>query len=217
MARRTTIPAHMDPDTIYRQLFASLPEGRKFERVLDWGAGHGAGLRTWMEAHPESEGHGIDLSAPCLIFAWKKAEERGLTPVLSQQDVACLDYPDNHFDLIFFVFMLHEIPPGPTPAILREVHRVLKPGGLFFGAEFRPPPAAGAFSHAMMVHSQWCNNEVYTPAYLKFPYIETARDIGFSRAEVKTFDRLARPQAPPPAGQEPAPVYAEFVLFDFEK
>jgi ubiquinone/menaquinone biosynthesis C-methylase UbiE len=217
VARRTTIPAHMDPDTIYRQLFASLPEGRKFERVLDWGAGHGAGLRTWMEAHPESEGHGIDLSAPCLIFAWKKAEERGLTPVLSQQDVACLDYPDNHFDLIFFVFMLHEIPPGPTPAILREVHRVLKPGGLFFGAEFRPPPAAGAFSHAMMVHSQWCNNEVYTPAYLKFPYIETARDIGFSRAEVKTFDRLARPQAPPPAGQEPAPVYAEFVLFDFEK
>jgi ubiquinone/menaquinone biosynthesis C-methylase UbiE len=217
VARRTTIPAHMDPDTIYRQLFASLPQGRRFERVLDWGTGHGAGLHTWLEAHPDSEGHGIDLSAPCLTFAWKKAEERGLTPVLSQQDVAGLDYPDDHFDLIFFVFMLHEIPPGPTPAILREVHRVLRPGGLFFGAEFRPPPRSGVFSQTMLVHSQWCNNEVYTPAYLRFPYVETAREIGFSRAEVRPFDRLARPQPAAPQGQEPVPAYAEFVLFDFEK
>jgi hypothetical protein len=69
----------------------------------------------------------------------------------------------------------------------------------------------------MLVHSQWCNNEVYTPAYLRFPYVETAREIGFSRAEVRPFDRLARPQPAAPQGQEPVPAYAEFVLFDFEK
>ena len=217
VARRTTIPGHMDPNTIYRQLFASLPQGRNFDRVLDWGTGHGAGLHSWMEANPGSEAHGVDLSAPCLAFSWKKAEERGLAPMLSQQDIAHLDYPDNHFDLIFFVFMLHEIPPGPTPGILREVYRVLKPGGLFFGAEFRPLPVVDAFEHAMIVNSQWCNNEVFSPAFFKFPFIETAREIGFSRAEIYRFDRLTNPPATSSPEIDRAPPFSEPILFDFEK
>jgi hypothetical protein len=94
---------------------------------------------------------------------------------------------------------------------------VLKPGGLFVGAEFRPPLGSGPFAQAMMVHSQWCNNEVYTPAYLKFPYVDAAVDIGFTRAEIRTFDRLARPQPAPRLGEEPTPVYSEFILFEFEK
>jgi ubiquinone/menaquinone biosynthesis C-methylase UbiE len=217
VARRTTIAAHMDPNMIYRQLFDNLPRDRTYDRVLDWGLGHGSGLLTWMEMHPESEAHGVDLSAPCLSFAWNKAEEKGLEPTLSQQDVAHLDYPDNHFDLIFFVFMLHEIPPGPTPAILREVYRVLKPGGRFMGIEFRPVPGAGPFERAMLVHSQWCNNEVFSPAFFKFPLVETAREIGFSNAEIRPLHKTAQSVSAEPGRVTAAPPYAQFVVIDLEK
>ena len=132
IGRRTTVPAHADPNGIYRILFDALPQ-QSYARVLDWGTGHGAALITWQQRHPESECHGVDLSAPCLMLAHRRAVEQGYTFHLSQQDLEHLDYPDNHFDLIFFNFLLHELPPAHTPALLREAARALKPGGLFAG------------------------------------------------------------------------------------
>ena len=107
---------------------ASSGRGWRFAKVLDWGTGHGAALLTWQSLHPESECHGVDLSAPCLKLANQRAREQGVTLYLSQQDLEHLDYPEGSFDLIFFNFMLHELPPANTPALLREACRVLKPG-----------------------------------------------------------------------------------------
>jgi ubiquinone/menaquinone biosynthesis C-methylase UbiE len=190
IGRRTTVPAHADPNGIYRILFEALPQ-RPYARVLDWGCGHGAGLITWQQRHPDSECHGVDLSAPCLTLAHRRAREQGMTLYLSQQDLEHLDYPDEYFDLIFFNFMLHELPPAHTPALLREAARVLKPGGLFAGHEFHLRPG-DAFQNVLQRSHAWTNNETYSTAWYDTPIADWARQAGFSDAHVSPFERLTR-------------------------
>lgn len=198
IGRRTTVPAHVDPNGIYRLLFEALPQ-RDYARVLDWGVGHGAALITWQQMHPRSECHGADLSAPCLRVANQRAQELGLTLHLSQQDIAHLDYPDNHFDLIFYNFMLHELPATEIEALLREAHRVLRAGGIMAGHEFHLRPD-DAFQNAIQRAQAWLNNEPYSSAWFATPIAEVARHAGFSSADITPFERLNR-SVPGPGGK----------------
>lgn len=178
-------------DDMYRLIFSYLPPDRKYARVLDWGTGHGGGLLTWHEGHPESELHGVDLSAPCLKIAHARAREHGVDAIFSQQDIEHLDYPDNHFDAIFFLFMLHELGPGHMTDLFREVRRVLKPGGVFLGMELayvKDDP----FQHAIKDQMSWANNEVFETAVLEMDMAATFRAAGFTQIDIRPFDRMIR-------------------------
>jgi ubiquinone/menaquinone biosynthesis C-methylase UbiE len=216
IGRRTTVPSHADPNGIYRLLFDAIAQhvpGRDFARVLDWGTGHGAALITWQQLHPASECHGVDLSAPCLKLANLRAREHGQRLFLSQQDLEHLDYPDNHFDLIFFNFMLHELPPAHTPALLREACRVLKPGGLFAGHEFHLRPG-DLFQNVLQRSHALTNNETYSTPWYETPIETVARDAGFSRTTQRPFERLNRSVQRP--GRKPINVNF-WNLYVFEK
>jgi SAM-dependent methyltransferase len=188
LARRTTIAAHSDPNDIYRLIFSYLPKDAKTDRVLDWGVAHGDGALTWLESHPHSEVHGVDLSAPCLKYAHAKARARGVKLHLSQQDLEHLDYPDDHFDVAFFCFMLHEIPPGPTEALLREARRVLKPGGVFLGMELGT--TEDPFQTAVQEGNCWLNNEPFMVACTHAPYAAIFKQAGFSQVHVGPFGKF---------------------------
>jgi SAM-dependent methyltransferase len=204
IGRRTTVPSHSDPNGIYRILFDALPRDRSYTRVLDWGTGHGAALILWQELHPESECYGVDLSAPCLKLAHKRALERGMRLKLSQQDLEHLNFPDGHFDLIFFNFMLHELPPSNTRALLAEARRVLRPGGLFAGHEFHLRPG-DPFQNALQYSHAWLNNETYAAPWYSTPIGEIAREVGFSKVRIEPFDRLIR-SVPRGAGDRGKPI-----------
>ena len=190
IGRRSTVPAHADPNGIYRVLFAAIAQ-RTYSRVLDWGVGHGAALITWKQQHPESDCYGVDLSAPCLELANQRAQERGMTLHLSQQDLAHLDFADNSFDLIFFNFMLHELPATETPALLREACRILRPGGIMAGHEFHLRPG-DAFQNVLQRSHAWLNNETYATPWYETPVDAIARDVGFSRVRITPFEQLNR-------------------------
>jgi ubiquinone/menaquinone biosynthesis C-methylase UbiE len=190
IGRRTTVPSHGDPNGIYRILFEALPQGR-YARVLDWGTGHGAALVTWQRLHPQSECHGVDLSAPCLKVANQRARENGMRLLLSQQDLEHLDYPDAHFDLIFFNFMLHELPRSHTQALLAEACRVLKPGGLFAGHEFHLRPG-DPFQNVLQRSHAYTNNETYSIPWYDTPIEALGRAAGFSSVTIEPFARLNR-------------------------
>lgn len=213
IARRTTVPQHADPNGIYRLLFDALPADRRYDRVLDWGTGHGAALLLWKELHPESDCHGVDLSAPCLKLAHKRARERHLKVHLSQQLLEKLDFPDNHFDLVFFNFMLHELPAVHHVALLTEVCRVLKPGGLFAGHEFHLRPD-DPFQNVIQISHAWLNNETYSVPWYGVDVQAVARAAGFSRATVTPFDRLNKSVVKPGGRQVPA---NHWNLYVFEK
>ncbi len=192
LGRRTTRPWEEDPNDLYRLMYSHLPKGKTFKRVLDWGTGQGGMILTWLEGHPDAEAYGVDISGPCLKLVNKRAQERGYKIHLSQQDIEKLDYPDNFFDLVMFTFMWHEIPPGPTKRILKEVERILKPGGVCFGMEFLPQKGS-PWSEAMSLSSSYANNEPFAPASFKYPYCKTAKEVGFSDAKIVWYDEIMSP------------------------
>lgn len=198
---RGTDPRGTNSNNLYRFIFRYLPPGR-YHRVLDWGTSFGAGVRTWLQDHPESEVYGVDLAAPCLKLAYARGREAGIKAQWSQQDLEHLDFADDFFDLSFFVFMLHELAPGHMPALFREVHRVLKPGGVFIGMELvylEDSP----FQQALQDAEGWINNEPFMPACFKTDFDKIFRQAGFSKVEIMRFDEMADGATPSDPGVPP--------------
>jgi ubiquinone/menaquinone biosynthesis C-methylase UbiE len=50
-----------------------------------------------------------------------------------------MPFPDNHFDLVHTSVAMHEMTPSQLQQILKEVYRVLKPGGVFALVDFHKP------------------------------------------------------------------------------
>jgi ubiquinone/menaquinone biosynthesis C-methylase UbiE len=126
----------MQPATNLEALIAELGdvEGR---RILDIGCGEGALDRALAERGAEVTG--VDPLMP--TQEWESVG-RGRWRILST-GAEDLPLPDGSVDAAIFVFSLHHIPMAVLPAVLKEAHRVLMPGGPLYVAE---PVAAGDFN-----------------------------------------------------------------------
>ena len=107
-------------------LLAHLKPG---DRVLDFGCGPGTITVGLAEAVEPGEVHGIDMeeSQVSLARAAAEAGEHG-NAVFHVGDVTDLKFEDNFFDVAHCRNVLMHVPD--TAAVLAEVKRVLKPGGI---------------------------------------------------------------------------------------
>lgn len=99
------------------------------ERVLDVACGTGApSLKVARRVGASGGVVAADLSEEPLKIAAERARERALTNITFERaDVHALQYPENSFDLItcrFGAMFFSDLPRA-----LREMRRVLKPGG----------------------------------------------------------------------------------------
>jgi ubiquinone/menaquinone biosynthesis C-methylase UbiE len=110
------------------------------ERLLEIGVGTGyysLELAEW--AGPEGRLELFDLQQKFLDHVLRSAEERGLRNLLATRgDATALPYEDASIDAVVLTAVLGEIPD--RAAALREIRRVLKPGGrLVVGELFGDP------------------------------------------------------------------------------
>ena len=106
-----------------------VPEGAGFGRVLEVGAGTGFFLINLALAGclDEAQLEATDISEGMLEICARNGAEHGLDIATRQGDAESLPYDDGSFDLVIGHAFLHHLPvPG---AAIREMFRVLKPGG----------------------------------------------------------------------------------------
>lgn len=95
-------------------------------RVLEVGCGAGQFIRTIKQIRPKLECHGADISERAL----EEARTYGDGVVYAKNSEDTLPYADNFFDAIALFDVLEHV--GNPDQLLREMRRVLKPGGMLY-------------------------------------------------------------------------------------
>ena len=102
---------------------------RPGHRVLEIGCGTGNLALLVKRLHPDAEVVGLDPDPKALARARRKAGRKALPVRLDLGFAQELPYPDASFDRVLSAFMFHHLGPDDKEKALREVRRVLKPGG----------------------------------------------------------------------------------------
>src|SRR4051812_22326002 len=109
------------------------------DRVLEIGCGTGNLVLLVKRMRSQLEVVGLDPDPKALARAGRKARRAGLALELDRGFADELPYPDESFDRVLSSLMFHHLDADLRVASLREVLRVLRPGGslhlMDFGGE----------------------------------------------------------------------------------
>lgn len=144
-------------------------------RVLDAGCAEG----HWLEALRRvgfNNLTGVDLSAQLLEIAMVRL---GTAARLIQADLRAWlsEVPDASYDLIFLHDVLEHLPREATIPVLRELHRILAPGGRL---QIRVPNSAcliGPFNMAL--------DFTHLTPFTEFSMLQVLEAAGFQRGRVQ--------------------------------
>ncbi|HZO14537.1 MAG TPA: methyltransferase domain-containing protein [Polyangiaceae bacterium] len=110
----------------HRALIAQASLGSN-DRVLEVGCGTGNLVLLLKKLRPGADVVGLDPDAKALSRARKKALRASVSIQFDEGFADAMPYEDDSFDRVLSSFMFHHLE-DKTPA-LREIRRVLKPGG----------------------------------------------------------------------------------------
>ena len=102
------------------------------DRVLEIGCGTGTLATSCAEKGASIVG--IDISSQMLAIASRKVREQNLTDKVQLQELGAMEidktFSDETFDKITSTLVFSELYPDERKYVLKQVYRILKPGGL---------------------------------------------------------------------------------------
>jgi len=126
-------------------------QGWPYRNALEVGCGTGFFLLNLKQAAVLDDGHVTDISPGMVEVAQRNAQQLGFSVEGRVADAESLPYGDCEFDLVVGHAVLHHIPD--VELAIREVLRVLKPGGRFvFCGE---PTARGDYIARRLSRATW--------------------------------------------------------------
>ncbi|MEZ5710180.1 MAG: class I SAM-dependent methyltransferase [Blastomonas sp.] len=146
-------------------------------RVLELGCGGGANLGLYDRNRLESLS-GIDPSPELLARARATARQQGLEVDFRAGMAEALPFDDGGFDSILCTFTLCSV--ADPAQVLREMRRVLKPGGKVLYLEHGRAPDAGPARWQDRVEPVW--KRIAGGCHLTRPVTRAFRDSGFAIA-----------------------------------
>ncbi len=174
---------------------ASLEGGR----ILDIATGDG-GFLVWLMDHLRkcSAGIGIDTSARAVDAARPQLERGDVS--ICRMDGAQIAFPDATFDTVSISNSLHHLPDPPP--VLREMWRVLKPGGTFLLSEmFRDGQTETQETHVLL-HHWWAEVDtargiVHRETYTRQQLLDAVTALPMRRVEALNYTEIDEdPKAP---------------------
>jgi ubiquinone/menaquinone biosynthesis C-methylase UbiE len=181
------------PEALFKQRTALLVlhairqefPGLRPKRVLDMGCTVGGSTIALCNAFPDAEIHAIDVGAPVLRYAHARAEGMGKVVHFSQQNAERTDFADGSFDLVLSHGLFHETSGKATRNILRECHRLLKPGGVTM--HYDTPFSRGLDPHDSFMNDwdAYYNAEPFWGTLHELSPTELLVEAGFARAKAR--------------------------------
>jgi ubiquinone/menaquinone biosynthesis C-methylase UbiE len=155
-------------------------------RLLDMGCGFGKSTGPFAELGPDTWVEAVDLSAPCVKLAARRAAEKGQANVtFRQMDARRTNYPDASFDFVTSSMVIHELPPRGIIEFFAECMRLLEPGGRMAHLDFYALP--DAFRRFLLYGHGRRNNEPFMQALAKMDLRAELARLGFEDIEISPF------------------------------
>ena len=126
---------------------------RPGQRVLDIGCGTGSLVVLIKRLHPDVEVVGLDPDPKALARGRRKAARASVSVQFDQGFADELPYTDASVDRVLSSFMFHHLLRDEKEGMLREVRRVLRPGGFFTLLDFGGPESGTDGFLARLIHS----------------------------------------------------------------
>lgn len=111
------------------------------QRVLDIGCGTGTLVVLTKRLYPEVDVTGLDPDPMALVRAKNKTQRAGIVARFYQGFSDELPYSNGAFDRVFSSLMFHHLKGEEKEKTLKEVRRVLVPGGSLHLMDFVQPEA----------------------------------------------------------------------------
>lgn len=144
-----------------RHVFLGQAELRPSQRVLDIGCGTGTLVVLVKRLYPEVEIIGLDPDPKALTRARNKAKRAGITARFDEGFSDELPYSNGVFDRVLSSLMFHHLKAEEKVQALKEVRRVLAPGGSLHLMDFVQPEAnaRGLRAHLHRMNGHLKENE----------------------------------------------------------
>jgi ubiquinone/menaquinone biosynthesis C-methylase UbiE len=113
-------------------------------RALELGCGRGVGVELILDVFGAATVDAFDLDPQMVALARRRLSKRGASVRLWVGDAAAITAPDATYDAVFDFGIVHHVPKWRNA--LAEVHRVLRPGGLFYAGE----PLGAMLNHPLV-------------------------------------------------------------------
>jgi ubiquinone/menaquinone biosynthesis C-methylase UbiE len=151
-------------------------------RILDIGCGVGHNTVPVARAFPGSQVIAVDLAAPMLRYGHARAAGMGVGNVVFMQGSAeSLPFEPASFDFIYSTMFLHETSWSALRRILREVDRLLAPGGLHLHLEQPPYRGMDEFEKFLRDWDCYNNNEPFWTTLHDTDMRALMAELGFAR------------------------------------
>jgi len=139
------------------------------DKILDVGCGTGNLTLTAKKYTGESGlAHGIDSSQEMIDLARRKAKRLSAEVFFDVGLIEKIAFSNATFDVVISRLVIHHLPDDLKRQGIAEILRVLKPGGLFFLADFNPPtnPILAHITSALVGPTMMQSNVWSIPAML---------------------------------------------------
>ena len=158
-----------------------MPDDGKVKRILDLGCSCGQTATALKERFPDAEVWAIDVGGPMVRYAHMRAVDLGIEVNFAQRLAEDSGFADNHFDIVVANILFHEVTTDAANEIFEEVHRVLRPGGVFYAIEAAftwPRPRDTIWTHYFQWWNTHWNTEVWSEAYADYDYVAAMQRAG---------------------------------------
>lgn len=190
---RTTAAGNLRMERRAKSLARTLADFER-PRVLEVGAGTGAFSGAVLRECNSLDWVGCDVSPKCVDIARSRFSSKYPNAHFVVADCLRLEFADESYDFVCGCSILHHLP---IREMLREIHRVLRPGGGIWFSEPNMMNPQIAIQKNVKVVGKWLEDTEDETAFFRWGISRSLRDAGFDSIHVEPFDFL-HPNVPRP-------------------